>query len=226
MKKNKTSRTTSKTVKPIATKEQLYMQVCGNLVVMRKLPPDGVSMLDAIRGEFRLADQVVAHLPDPDQLGAWIKDAGVANPNQRLPKTDEVWLVAHKGGVLPMKVGFLPFATGFVSELSDTEQADQKVMTTYLNERRGTHMGVCRIDGGVEDLVAVENPGVDQRIEWLIEHCSTGATPTPDEVKIVEWQNGLYPFSIGDFYTKTVLPQAFNVPVGDAVKVAEELAAT
>ena len=44
-------------------------------------------------------------------------------------------------------------------------------------------------------------------------------------MKIVEWQNGHYPFSVGDFFTKTVLPQVYDVPDDNAVKVAEALAA-
>ena len=109
-----------------------------------------------------------------------------------------------------------------VSELSDTE--DQKAMTTYLNQCR-SYLGVCKIDGGVHDLVAVAHPGMDEKIEWLVEHYHNGAPPKSDEVKIVEWQNGLYPFSIGDFFTNTVLTQIYNVPGEDAVQVAEALAA-
>ena len=42
----------TKTAKAVAaTKEQKYRTACGNLVVMKKLPSDGSSMMDAIRDE-------------------------------------------------------------------------------------------------------------------------------------------------------------------------------
>ena len=178
-------------------------------------------MMDAIRDEeSRLADQVVARCPDEAQVRAWIQDH--FRDQKAVPFKNQMCLHPFMGGIFVFPVGLADQC--LVSALSDTD--DQKAMAAYRNQQCRSYLGVCKVKGEVHDLVAVEHPGMDTKIEWLVDHFHNGATPKPDEVKIVEWQNGLYPFSIGDFYTKTVLPQAFNVPVGDAVKVAEELAAT
>ena len=202
------------------TTEQKYKTACGNRIVMRKLPSDdGTSLIDAIRGESRLADQVVARYPDETQVRAWIEEHFKAH--EAVPYKHQMCLKPFMGGIFAFPVGLSDQC--LASALSDAD--DQKAMAAYMNHCRSTYLGVCKVSGDVQDFVAVEVPSVATQIEWTIEHYKTVGSPKPGEVKIVEWQHGLYPFAIGDFFTNTVLPQVYNVPDADAVAVAEALAA-
>ena len=71
---------------------------------MKKLPSDGSSLIDAIRGE-RLADQVVARRPDEVQVRTWIQDH--FGDQQAMPFKNQMSIHSLQGGIFAFPIGLL-----------------------------------------------------------------------------------------------------------------------
>lgn len=181
-----------------------YKATRDNLIVVRKLPTNGASMHDAICTELRPQDQMVVDFPGGAKIKSWLLEV-YGTALREPPKTDEVWLRAWQGGIFPLPVGaLLPSAEGTTREYSEPLRSKQRVSCAYVDEC-ASHIGMRKTAAsttewdGAGDRVVAPLPDTDQMVRWFAEHYADHAPPQEDEIKIVQWKGGLFPFEAGAF---------------------------
>jgi len=172
-------------------------EVTDDFIVLRKVPTDGRTLLETIRGPLQRADLIATSMPDLDQLIAWSKEV---RDQEGPPKEEEMRLFKHEGGIFPTPVGLASFATGSLDELSDEQRAAQPDIHAYLKTCRDRpYLGVCDANSSRTRIISTPSP--QQRLSWLVAYLKeTDNPPESDEVQLVEHDGGRYPFAIGKFY--------------------------
>ena len=173
-----------------------YKEICDSYFALRKVPPDGTPLLDAIRAPLRRKDLVAVRVPDGREMKALCR---ASRERDGVPAKDEIRLIEYEGGIFFVPVG-MPFVCAEdLRPMTAAQHEEQRVIQTYLDARREFKV-VCNPDRDSYFHI-VKEPGVKVLANFVMDkYVRPNRAVQPGEVVVLRLAcGGLYPLAVDEF---------------------------